>query len=150
MLFIERNVEAINHRAPRAFIGIYFVVWLVFRVQLCFKFPIVHIPLNVAVPGLENIIVRHAVRGGSLRVRIEPDAPRNVFYLFLPLHVRGFPATFAIVFVPAVLFAVFRYIYLVLENAKGESPFNLLVRDIPILIDILGYVLVTFAVMYLL
>ncbi len=51
---------------------------------------------------------------------------------------------------PFAMFAVFRYMWLVLQKAQGESPFELLLRDATMLINIASYLVVTFVVVYLL
>jgi 4-hydroxybenzoate polyprenyltransferase len=49
---------------------------------------------------------------------------------------------------PFVIFAIFRYIYLVRERARGENPFELLVGDAPMIVNLGGYTVVTVVLLY--
>ena len=52
--------------------------------------------------------------------------------------------------VPAVLFGVFRYLYLVHQRGEGSDPDRILVRDIPLIIDILVWLAIVVVVVYVL
>ena len=49
---------------------------------------------------------------------------------------------------PFVLFAIFRYLYLVMNQNKGGSPEKVLVQDKSMLIDIGLWVLAVLAILY--
>lgn len=71
-------------------------------------------------------------------------------YTLSPSTVENLRTTNLIYTLPFVVFAIFRYIYLVLEKAQGESPFELLVGDASIMASIFGYVIVTVLALYVL
>ena len=71
-------------------------------------------------------------------------------YTLSPQTVEHLGTADLIYTLPFVIFAILRYVYLVLERARGESPFELLMRDAPMLIDIVGYVVVTILFVYVL
>lgn len=71
-------------------------------------------------------------------------------YTMSPETAGNMGTTDLIFTLPFVVFAIFRYIYLVLEQAKGESPFELLVRDVAMMITIAGFTVVTVLVVYVL
>lgn len=71
-------------------------------------------------------------------------------YTLSPQTVDHLETSGLIYTLPFVIFGVFRYIYLVLEQASGESPFELLMRDAAMMINIGGYVIVTILVVYIL
>lgn len=51
--------------------------------------------------------------------------------------------------IPFVLYGIFRYQYLIHVRGEGGSPDELLLRDKPLLLDVILWVAVVFAVMYL-
>jgi 4-hydroxybenzoate polyprenyltransferase len=71
-------------------------------------------------------------------------------YTLSPSTVQHLGTTNLIYTLPFAVFAILRYIYLVLERAQGESPFELLVRDASIIVSILGYIVVTVLALYVL
>jgi 4-hydroxybenzoate polyprenyltransferase len=71
-------------------------------------------------------------------------------YAMSPATVEHIGTSDLIFTLPFVVFAVFRYIYLVLEQTQGESPFDLLVRDGTIWFNVVGYLVVTFLIVYVL
>lgn len=71
-------------------------------------------------------------------------------YTLSPATVQSLGTENLVFTLPFVIFAVFRYIYLVFEKAQGESPFELLMRDVVMMINITGYVIVTILVVYIL
>lgn len=71
-------------------------------------------------------------------------------YTLNPQTVQHLGTSNLIFTLPFVIFGVFRYIYLVLESARGESPFDLLMRDPTMMINIMGYLFVTILVVYVL
>jgi 4-hydroxybenzoate polyprenyltransferase len=50
--------------------------------------------------------------------------------------------------IPFVLYAVFRYLYLLYKKQEGGSPEVLLVRDRPLLLSILGWAITSMAILY--
>jgi 4-hydroxybenzoate polyprenyltransferase len=71
-------------------------------------------------------------------------------YTLSPATVAHLGTSNLIYTLPFAVFAVFRYIWLVLQRAQGESPFELLMRDPTMLINIAGYLAVTLTVVYVL
>ncbi len=70
-------------------------------------------------------------------------------YTMSPAATQNLGANDLIYTLPFVIFAVFRYIYLVRERARGENPFELLVGDPATLINLGSYTLTTIYLVYL-
>jgi len=51
--------------------------------------------------------------------------------------------------IPFVLYGIFRYLYLIHKKNMGGSPELVLLKDIPLIIDIVLYVITTLIIMYL-
>ena len=51
--------------------------------------------------------------------------------------------------IPFVMYGIFRYLYLIYLKNEGEEPENILIRDIPMILNILLYILVTGMIVYL-
>jgi hypothetical protein len=50
--------------------------------------------------------------------------------------------------VPFVLFGIFRYLYLVHQREEGGNPTQLLLRDQPLLIDVLLWIVTASLLLY--
>jgi hypothetical protein len=51
--------------------------------------------------------------------------------------------------IPFVMYGIFRYLYLIYLKNQGEEPENILIRDIPMILNILLYILITGMIVYL-
>ncbi len=51
--------------------------------------------------------------------------------------------------VPLVVFGLFRYLYLIYKRQKGGDPAEVILRDVPLLVDILLWVAVAGVILYL-
>ena len=51
--------------------------------------------------------------------------------------------------IPFVTFGLFRYLYLLNNSQQAESPEQLIVRDIPLVLSILGWMVVSALVLLL-
>lgn len=69
-------------------------------------------------------------------------------YTIWPATVEKFNTDKMIYTLPFVVFGLFRYMYLVLIGNKGGSPSEVLVEDVPLVIDILLWLLVAGLVIY--
>ncbi len=69
-------------------------------------------------------------------------------YTIWPATVQKFNTDKMIYTLPFVVFGLFRYMYLVLIGNKGGSPSEVLLEDIPLVIDILLWLLVAGLVIY--
>jgi len=49
--------------------------------------------------------------------------------------------------IPFVIYGIFRYLYLSLSNGEGGNPEEVLLKDIPLLLTILGWVVTSMAVL---
>jgi len=77
------------------------------------------------------------------------DVTENVFvsaYSFLPRSVHSYKLL--MLSLPFVIFGVMRYLHLVYENNKGESPDQVLFNDKPMLVTVIGFILVVMLVIY--
>jgi len=62
--------------------------------------------------------------------------------------VERFGTTNLLFTVPFVLYGIFRYLYLIHQKGKGDSPESLIIRDYPLLINILLWVGTVFVILY--
>lgn len=62
--------------------------------------------------------------------------------------VERFGTTNLVFTVPFVLYGIFRYLYLIHQKGKGDSPESLIIRDYPLLINILLWVGTVFLILY--
>lgn len=69
-------------------------------------------------------------------------------YTISPITMEKFGTQNLIYTIPFVIFGVFRYIYLVFSRQKGEFPEKLLLKDLPIILDILLWVVSVLAIVY--
>jgi 4-hydroxybenzoate polyprenyltransferase len=69
-------------------------------------------------------------------------------YTMSPLTVSHLGTENLIYTLPFVAFAVLRYVFLVLEKSQGENPFDLIVQDGAMIVNIVGYVVVTLLLLY--
>lgn len=69
-------------------------------------------------------------------------------YTMSPSASENLGTTDLIYTLPFVIFAIFRYIYLVRERAKGENPFEVLVGDAPMIANLGAYTVVTVYLLY--
>jgi 4-hydroxybenzoate polyprenyltransferase len=69
-------------------------------------------------------------------------------YTIWPATVEKFDTTNLIYTVPFVVFGLFRYMYLVIMKNKGGNPSEVLVSDLPIVIDIALWISVVGLVLY--
>jgi 4-hydroxybenzoate polyprenyltransferase len=63
--------------------------------------------------------------------------------------VKRFETTALVYTVPFVIYGIFRYLYLTHQRQEGGEPEKLLLTDIPLMINILLYLLVTGSMIYL-
>ncbi len=69
-------------------------------------------------------------------------------YTIWPETVNKFNTRNLIYTVPFVVFGLFRYMYLVIMRNKGGSPSEILVSDIPLVVDIILWLLVAGLILY--
>ncbi|MFH1367786.1 MAG: decaprenyl-phosphate phosphoribosyltransferase [Elusimicrobiota bacterium] len=69
-------------------------------------------------------------------------------YTIAPETVEKFGTNNLIFTVPFVLYGIFRYLYLVHQKGEGGSPENILVSDVPLIIDILLWAATAAAILY--
>jgi 4-hydroxybenzoate polyprenyltransferase len=69
-------------------------------------------------------------------------------YTLSPEVIHKFGTTNLIFTVPFVLYGIFRYLYLVHQQAKGGSPTRILLTDRPLLLDILLWFLAVWLILY--
>jgi 4-hydroxybenzoate polyprenyltransferase len=69
-------------------------------------------------------------------------------YTIWPATVEKFDTPNLIYTVPFVVFGLFRYMYLVMIRNKGGSPSEVLVSDLPIVLDIVLWIIVVGLVLY--
>lgn len=70
-------------------------------------------------------------------------------YTLWPETITKFNSHNLVYSVPFVLYGIFRYLYLIYQKEKGGKPEELLLTDIPLLIDILLWTLALMAIIYL-
>jgi hypothetical protein len=101
--------------------------------------------------GTRKVLSSYSVRYLDLIIAIVAAGTilSYALYTMSPPTIEHLGTSNLIYTLPFVVFAVFRYIYLVMEKAKGESPFELLMKDATIMINIVGYVAVVFFLVYL-
>ncbi|MDQ3239249.1 MAG: decaprenyl-phosphate phosphoribosyltransferase [bacterium] len=71
----------------------------------------------------------------------------NFLYSFIP---RRADTKWLMATIPFVIYGVMRYLYLIFEKKEGESPERIVLSDKPLLVTVLGWFFVTFAVLYVL
>jgi 4-hydroxybenzoate polyprenyltransferase len=69
-------------------------------------------------------------------------------YTIWPATVEKFDTPNLIYTVPFVVFGLFRYMYLVMIRSKGGSPSEVLVSDLPIMLDVVLWITVVGLVLY--
>jgi hypothetical protein len=69
-------------------------------------------------------------------------------YTIWPATVDKFHTEHLIYTVPFVVFGLFRYMYLVIMKNRGGSPSDVLVSDLPLVIDIILWVFVAGLILY--
>lgn len=69
-------------------------------------------------------------------------------YTIWPATVEKFRTNALIYTIPFVVFGLFRYMYLVIMKNKGGSPSEVLVSDLPLVIDIILWITVAGVVLY--
>ena len=70
-------------------------------------------------------------------------------YTISPKTIEKFQTRNLIYTVPFVVYGLFRYMYLVIMQDKGGSPSEIIVTDIPLVLDILLWILVAGVVLYM-
>lgn len=102
--------------------------------------------------GTRKVLLRYSLKYLDVIIAIVAGGAilSYALYAMSPVTIEHLGTTNLIYTLPFVVFAVFRYIYLVLERTEGESPFELLVRDGTIWFNIVGYLIVTILVVYIL
>ena len=79
---------------------------------------------------------------------IRPDDKFATFYGILPRTLQS--QKLLMLTVPFVIYGVMRYLQLVYEDNKGESPEKVLLRDIPLLTTVFLFGLSVMAIIYVL
>jgi len=74
----------------------------------------------------------------------------SLYAINSPARPPGISANMLLLTIPFVLFAVFRYLYLIQVEGKGGTPEDILLRDVPLLLDVLGWVTALLVILYLL
>jgi len=69
-----------------------------------------------------------------------------ILYAFSEQTNAKFPSHLMPLTIPFVLYGIFRYLYLIYQRAEGGEPERLLVRDTPLLVNIVLYVLAVAAI----
>jgi 4-hydroxybenzoate polyprenyltransferase len=69
-------------------------------------------------------------------------------YTIWPATVEKFHTSNLIYTVPFVVFGLFRYMYLVINRNRGGSPSEVLVSDLPLVVDIILWIIVAGLVLY--
>ncbi|HSX19166.1 MAG TPA: UbiA prenyltransferase family protein [Candidatus Saccharimonadales bacterium] len=78
-----------------------------------------------------------------------PSANTTVMFLFGSYLPRTFLSSkWLMASVPFVIYGVMRYLYVIYEKKEGESPERVLLSDAPLLIAVMVWVFVVFAVIY--
>jgi len=100
--------------------------------------------------GTRQVLSRYSVRYLDLIITMVGAGAilSYALYTMSPGTVEHLGTPNLIYTLPFVIFAVFRYMYLVSEKAKGESPFELLVGDAPMMLNIVGYGLAVLLIVY--
>ena len=100
--------------------------------------------------GTRQVLSRYSVRYLDLIITVVTAGAilSYALYTMSPATAEHLGTTNLIYTLPFVIFAVFRYVYLVFERSEGESPFELLVGDGPMMANIVAYVVVTMLVVY--
>lgn len=83
--------------------------------------------------------------------QFQAELPSEIFgsvYTVLPRAWRS--EKLLMITIPIVIFAVMRYLQLVYESNKGESPDKVLFSDRPLLTAAITFVIMTFAILYIL
>ena len=75
------------------------------------------------------------------------------FFAFLqpPIQARHLPipeAKYLMATVPVVLYAVMRYLYIIYEKKEGESPERVILRDKPLLITVIFWLIMVVGIIY--
>jgi hypothetical protein len=63
------------------------------------------------------------------------------FYTTAPETKAKFQTDYLVLTIPFVLYGIFRYLYLVHTKKEGGSPEEVLLRDVPIMLTVVGWVL---------
>lgn len=50
--------------------------------------------------------------------------------------------------IPLVIYGIFRYLYVIYEKKEGSSPERVLIRDLPLLVTVVGWVLASYLILY--
>ena len=108
------------------------------------------VELQGAAAGTRAVLARYSIRYLDLIITVVASGAilSYALYTMSPSTADHLGTPHLIYTLPFVIFAVFRYVYLVLEGAKGESPFDLLVGDGPMIANVVLYTVVTVLVVY--
>jgi len=52
--------------------------------------------------------------------------------------------------IPFVIYGIFRYAYVIYEKKEGRSPERILISDVPLLLTVVGWILASYAAVYIL
>jgi hypothetical protein len=69
-------------------------------------------------------------------------------YTVSPETVAKFGTTNLVYSIPFVVYGIFRYLYLIYEKKSGGSPSEILLKDIPLALTLVGWVASVFWVIY--
>lgn len=83
---------------------------------------------------------------------LQPKITPNAFFVsFLgDLLPRVGDTKWLMITIPFVIYGIMRYLYLIYEKKEGESPERILLTDKPLLITVMSWFFLTFAVIYVL
>ncbi len=100
--------------------------------------------------GTRAVLSRYSVRYLDLIITVVAAGAilSYALYAMSPSTAEHLGTTALIYTLPFVIFAVFRYVYLVLDRASGESPFELLVGDAAMVVNVLAFTVVVILLVY--
>jgi len=101
--------------------------------------------------GTRKVLSRYSLRYLDIVITVVASGAilSNALYAMAGSTIEHLETAYLIYTLPFVIFAVFRYIYLVMEEAQGESPFELLVGDGAMIVNVAAYGVVTLLLVYM-
>lgn len=104
-------------------------------------------PINL-LDGLVFLSATSSLITYSLFTFNEPRSSSSLLIDILPSTISS--SKWLMVTIPAVVYGIFRYLYLIFEKREGESPEKILLQDKPLLATIIVWLILCTSIIYLL